>query len=311
MPRSIKLTVPSGKADVVVERIVGLDGVVGVERRRGASLEPPGDVLEIVTTNAGARRVLEQFELAGAAREGTVVTSSPSAVVAAKHQKRIDAESNEGLWEEMALLMQSGTNVKLNYLAQMAIAGAAAAAGLWSDTLHVVIGAMLIAPAFEPLVRLPFGVVAGLPDESRIGLKSTVLGYAALALGAGLALMILRVIDPAATDEIVARRWVGYWSTFSAPALFASMLGAVAGGITVAGIQSVFTTGVMVLLALVPSMAIFGMGIATFDFDLAGRGLIRWAADAGLVVLASAIVLGWKGRVVHRRRALDPSRKPA
>lgn len=311
MPRSIKLSVPSGTADLVVEKISKLDGVVGLERRTGASVEPPGDVVEVVATNDGARRVLAQFESLGAVRESTAIATTPSAVVSGKHQKRIDSESNEGLWEEMALLMQSGTNVRFNYLAQMAIAGAAAAAGLWSDTLHIVIGAMLIAPAFEPLVRLPFGPIAGLRDESRIGLLSTVLGYAALAGGAFAALAILRGIDPAATDEIVARRWVGYWSTFSAPALLASLLGALAGGITVAGIQNVFTTGVMVLLALVPSMAIVGMAVAALDFDLAGHALVRWGADAALVVLASALVLGWKAKAVHRRHAVDAARKAA
>lgn len=307
MPRSIKLSVSSRIADDVVDRIATLDGVVGLERRPGVSIDPPGDVVEVLTTNDGARRVLEQIDTLRAAAHGSVVATMPSAVVAGKHQHRLDAESNEGVWEEMALLMQSGSNVKVNYLAQMAIAGAAAAAGLWADMLHIVIGSMLIAPAFEPLIRMPFGWASGMRLESRTGALSALTGYAALAGGAFIALLFLRMVDPAG-GELSARTWVGYWTTFSAPGVLASVLGAVAGGITIAGIQSVFTTGVMVLLALVPSMAIVGMGVADLDFALAGRGLVRWAVDAALVVLASALVLAWKAKAVHRRRVSAAAR---
>jgi uncharacterized membrane protein len=65
----------------------------------------------------------------------------------------------------------------------MTVAGAVAAAGMWSDALHLVIGAMVIAPAFEPLIRVPFGLIAGPGALAKRALPAIIWGYLALAAG--------------------------------------------------------------------------------------------------------------------------------
>jgi uncharacterized membrane protein len=60
----------------------------------------------------------------------------------------------------------------------------------------------------------------------------------------------------------------------------------------------------MIALALVPTAAITGMGLATAQIELAGKGLLRWAMDLGLVVGASLLVLAWKRARVQKRKML-------
>ena len=91
---------------------------------------------------------------------GTVLTSEPQRLVSPTSQKQIDEETNEASWPEMAALLRRETNVSSNYLMAMFFSGVVAAAGLWSDMLHIVIGAMVIAPGFEPIIRVPFGHLA-------------------------------------------------------------------------------------------------------------------------------------------------------
>jgi uncharacterized membrane protein len=59
----------------------------------------------------------------------------------------------------------------------------------------------------------------------------------------------------------------------------------------------------MITMALIPSMALVGMGAATGHFELATRGLTRWAVDAVLVLLLGGVVFGLKQALLHRRRA--------
>lgn len=59
MPRVIEITAPAKKADVILRRVEGVDGVVGMARQRGAALQPPGDIVSLQTTNDGTRFVLE------------------------------------------------------------------------------------------------------------------------------------------------------------------------------------------------------------------------------------------------------------
>lgn len=70
-------------------------------------------------------------------------------------------------------------------LGVMATAGFLAGLGLVSGTLHLVIGAMVIAPGFEPFSRLALGLIEGSRAWQR-GLLDIAKGYAALAAGAAL-----------------------------------------------------------------------------------------------------------------------------
>lgn len=305
MPRSIEVSVPPQKADAIIERVEGMDGVVSLARQRGASLQPRGDIVSIQTTNDATRRVLRAIDELDVLDEGSIVTNEPRSIISPKHQEQINRESNETIWDEMAFLLRQDTNLAPNYLALMALAGAIAAAGLWTDTLHVVIGSMVIAPAFEPLVRIPFGFVAGPRRIAKTGLVSAVAGYIALAVGAAVALLILHAVDSTRTAELRTRYWVEFWSTLTATGVVVSTFAGAAGAVVVSGQRSVLTTGVMIALALIPSMAIVGMGLAVGDFALAGRGFARWAVDVGLVVLLSAAVFGLKRWYLNRHRALS------
>jgi uncharacterized membrane protein len=173
--------------------------------------------------------------------------------------------------------------------------------------LHLVIGAMVIAPAFEPLIRIPFGLIAGPRAIVKRGLLAIGWGYLMLAAGGLVAALVLQIVDPDSTRILAERRWVQYWSSFSPAGTVASVFGAVGGAIVVCGLRAVLTTGVMITMALIPSMALVGMGAATGNLELATKDFVRWLVDAGLVLLLSSAVFGMKQLLLHRRRAWDLS----
>ncbi len=304
MPRTIEVSASPEIADSLLERLQKTDGIVGLSRHRGASLDPQGDILVIQTTNDGARPVFALLDELGVERNGAILTNSPRSLFSPKHKGQIDQESNETVWDEMAFHLRQETNIGFNYLALMFLSGAVAATGLWADKLHLIIGAMVIAPAFEPFVRIPFGLIAGPSELTKRGIFSCASGYLALAGGALIAVLILRVIDPAAASDLEARQWVRYWSSFSSPGVLVSIFAAIAGAIVVCGLRSVLTTGVMIALALVPSLSVAAMAIGMGDLPLAWKGVLRWGVDAGIVMFVSAVVISAKQRMLHRRKAI-------
>lgn len=304
MPRTIEVSVPSAKADAILERVRGMEGVIGLARQRAASLDPPGDVLSIRATNEGTRGVLRLLDELEVTDGGSILTAQPQSLIAPGYENGIDRESNETIWEEMASLLRRETNPAPNFLSLMALSGAVAAVGLWTDTLHIVIGAMVIAPGFEPLLRVPFGLIGGPRVLASRGLTSTAAGYLALALGAVLTLLLLRVVDSTRPPDLEARYWVGYWSKVTPVGVILALIAGAAGAFTVTAQRSVLSAGVMIALALVPSLAIAAMALVSGNPELAGKALLRWGAEAGSVLLASGVVLAAKQRLVHQRRAL-------
>lgn len=305
MPRTIEVAISSDKTEELINKLGGLNGVVGLALQRGSSIEPPGDILTINATNDATRTVLSILADQNVLDGGSILTSELRSLINRKYQNGIDRESNETIWDEMAFLLRRETNLSVNYLLLMALSGSIAAVGLWTNTLHIVIGAMVIAPGFEPLIRLPFGWIGGPGVLASRGLISTISGYLILAVGAALTLMLLQVVDSSASIDLTARSWVQYWSTVTWNGLILAILAGAAGAVTVSAQRSVLSAGVMIALALIPSMTIAGMALAVGDITLIGKGLMRWIVDVGAVIVSSTAVLGTKHVLVHRRRALS------
>lgn len=305
MARTLSITVPSERRAAVIDALVGEGAVIGISVQPSASAAPPGDVITLTTTNGGAAWVLESLDRLGDLDRCHVVLSEPAAVLAGDKQALVDAESNEGVWEEMASLLRRDTNVGFNYLALMATSGAIAAMGLLTDTLHIVVGAMLLAPGFEPFMRMAFGGLGrGQKTTAVSGLKSVLAGYAALALGAAAwtALAVGAGLWQGRTGDL---RWLSYWTQTDLTAPMIAIPAAIGGVAVIASRRTTFAAGVMVALALVPGMAILGMGLVLGEGRTATLGLARWAADAASVLAAGFIVLGFKRIRKHHHRARD------
>ncbi|MFC3608445.1 DUF389 domain-containing protein [Stutzerimonas tarimensis] len=305
MPRTIRIATNASNIEAILQGAESVEGILGISHQPGASLMPPGDILSLTVTNEATRPLLALLKALRISDSGSVEMSEPTSLAVAGKQHEINNESNETVWDEMAFLLRGDTNPSLNYLVAMGMAGAIAAGGLWTDTLHLIVGAMIIAPAFEPLARLPFAMITGARDLISTGVTSVLAGNAVLVLGAALATLLLEIWGTRPAVPLAEQQWMTYWSTPTFAGVLISAFGAVAGAVIIGGQRAVLTTGVMITLALIPSMALVGMGIATADFAIAGQGLLRWLLDALLVITLSAAVFRLKHRYLHGERTLS------
>lgn len=298
MSRTIQVALPEEKTDVLVAELSTSRGVVGISLHRGASLKPPGDLLVIDATNEGMKEVLTLLAKQEVGRNGSVLTSEPQSLVSPSSQGQIDQETNEASWPEMAALLRRETNVSSNYIIAMLLSGVVAAAGLWTDTVHIVVGAMVIAPGFEPIIRVPFGAFSRDNRSWRQGLWSTAAGYAAMIVGAAAAVLLLGLLDPASAG-LGDRHWIRYWSSVKPTSVLVALAAGAAGAAIIAAQRSVLSAGVMIALALIPSASIVGMALASGDLELAGSGGLRWLVDALSVILGGGVILLLKRYIQH------------
>ncbi len=302
MPRTIEITVGAGEADALLEHVKAVDGVISVRVDRGASLEPAGDVVHIVTTTPAAQDVMRFLDgLLNTGKTFSVVTTEPLSILTTRHSRAVVDDPNEATWEEIELTLADESNMTVSGLALMAMAGVIAAAGLRTGSLHVVIGAMLIAPGFEPITRISLGVVTrGI--ALRHGIRDVIKGYAALVVAAAATSLVITAATRApAPSYFTAESLVSYWSKLSIPGLLASIAAGTAGAVLISVNRSILTAGVMVALALIPAAALAGMALVAGEWRLAGLAALRWAVDVASVAVFSALVFAWKRRTVHRR----------
>lgn len=300
MPRKLEITLPTSRVQRFLERVQDEEGITTLSISGTPPLLPQGQTLVSLTgSNALAKHVHHILE--GDEFDGVSISSSElrGVVTTGTSRHALDGESSELTWEELGFFLRKETNPTLNFFLLMGLCGAMAAIGLWQDMLHFVIGAMVLAPGFEPLLRIPFAFVAPRVHAAR-GAVATLGGYGTLVASAFLFTFLMAAIEP--SDALLRdRAWVRFWSSTGPASVLMAIVGGLAGAATVSADRPVLTAGVMIALALVPSSAIVGMSLAAWDLELMGGAVVRWLTDAVLVATAGGLLFALKKRFGHRR----------
>jgi uncharacterized hydrophobic protein (TIGR00341 family) len=176
------------------------------------------------------------------------------------------------------------------YMIMIVLSAIVAAIGLIKDNVAVIIGAMVIAPLLGPNVSLSFAITVGDGELGRNALKTNIIGVF-IAFAVAVFLGYFLVIDPE-IREIASRTVVSYADIILA---LASGVGA-ALSIT-SGVPSALI-GVMVAVALMPPLVVFGL--------LLGSGNIPQAHHALELLVINIICINLAGVSTFLLQGLRP-----
>ncbi|MCC5949970.1 MAG: DUF389 domain-containing protein [Nitriliruptoraceae bacterium] len=292
--RSIGLTVPERFTDSMLGDLRACSPLA-IRLQRGGSLQPPGDVIELEIaddTLGEVMRIADRYGL-GETEGVTMVTSTPSSIINADYET-LTRESQATTWEELELSIGGDSTMRADRVLVMAIAGFIAGLGIVTGTVHAVIGAMVIAPGFQPFSRFVLGLVTG-SSAWRGGLNDVLRAYGALLVGATLAGLMsawlgVSGIDAGDDTYLAAADLVAFWTEPTWHGIAISAVAAVCGGLLIAIDRTVLTAGVMVALALVPTAALVPMSLIAGEPGLALAAAGRFGIEVALVLAGSAAV---------------------
>ena len=179
--------------------------------------------------------------------------------------------------------------ISATFTVLLVIATLIATLGLFIDSSSVIIGAMILAPLMQPIVSLSMGVLR--QDESL-----TVNAIETIAIGITVTIitaMIFAYLTPIRelTNEMSARL---------SPTIL-DMLIAIASGIAAAYVKnnekiSASLAGVAIAVALVPPLAVSGIGLGWGDWHIFANALLLFVTNLIGIVFAGALtflVLGF------------------
>ncbi len=198
-----------------------------------------------------------------------------------------------------------GARPDVDFFVMIGLATLLATFGLLLDSAAVIIGAMLVAPLFTPLIALCLAIAQGNIRLLRLAVESLLKG---IALAIGLGAVITAISPPGEpTTEIIARIRPGFLD------LFVALASGAAGAYAVAR-KDVATSlpGVAIAAALVPPLSVVGIGLTMGDLGVAGGASLLFAANLIAIALAGAVtflLLGFRpdprgDRSTHLRRSL-------
>lgn len=192
-------------------------------------------------------------------------------------------------FEELFKVLRENATLKTSFLVMMILSTLIATFGLYGDSSPVIIGAMILAPIISPIVSFSMGMVRYDTNMLKTAIITILTGtIVSLLFSAGVSRIIpLRLL----TSEIDARL---------SPTLL-DMGIAVASGIAAAyahakeGIAKSLA-GVAIAVALVPPLAVAGIGIGWWDWEIfSGAFLLYLTNLAGIIMFAGItfLILGF------------------
>ena len=253
---------PPASTDALIGKLRKSYQLVGPFVHRGASIKPPGDVLVIYALNRDADRVMR---LADDALGGAGLGNDPRADehgVDPEHERAVSKDVEEALWEESETSLRHQGRPTSNFLALMALDGAVAATGFMvsgsSQTISL-IAASIIGRASNRSRRCPWDWRWAVVGR---GLLSTGVGYLVLALGAGLAFALLRLIGVGTVEEFLGSSETKVLTDPTLREVLLSSFGALAGIVMIVAYRRSVIAGPLIVLAIIPAAAMVGIALA-------------------------------------------------
>ncbi|MFQ6015684.1 MAG: amino acid permease [Anaerolineae bacterium] len=180
--------------------------------------------------------------------------------------------------------VRRGARPDVDFFVMMGLSAIIATFGLLQNSAAVIIGAMLVAPLFTPILALSLAIVQGDVRLLRLAVESALKGIA-LAIGVA---VLLTAASPlwTFTPEIAAR---------IRPNLFdlAVALASGAAGAYAMARKDVATSlpGVAIAAALVPPLCTVGVGLAMGDIGIAGGSGLLFTTNLTAIALAGSVIL--------------------
>lgn len=170
--------------------------------------------------------------------------------------------------------------------------------GLLIDNSAVVVGSMLIAPILYPILGLAMGIIMSdnllITKSFKTFLKASILG---IIVSAGVTLLFSSQAS-GHTAEILSR---------TEPTLISFMIGAVAGFAAAFAIVkrklNNMLPGVAISVALIPPLAVVGIGLARFDLKILINSFLLFLVNAIGIVFTAVIVFSLMNFYVKRKEA--------
>ncbi|MFC4552482.1 MULTISPECIES: DUF389 domain-containing protein [Halorussus] len=179
-----------------------------------------------------------------------------------------------------------------SYLVLMTMSGVLAGVALLTNSIPILIGAMVVAPALTPLELVSAGLAANRLNRAGFGVLVAFVGLLAATAGAIVTTMILNttgVLPPEANliekPLLEERVTVGWYSVVAAAAA------GIAAGIATDEDRTDTLVGVVAALALVPAAAAGGITLLSRAPAKASGGLLLLVVNAGLVVITGTATL--------------------
>jgi len=245
---------------------------------------------ELFATDKKAKKVKEQVNV-------KALPAGKELIKAKNRKVPIFTYASEERFKDLFIALRDDARIDVIYVVLMLLSTVLATTGLYLNSASVIIGAMLLAPLMSPIVSLAMGLLRQDVPMMKHSISKIVLGIL-LALTTAAVMTLFFTYKPV-TGEMEARL------SPTVLDLIVAIAAGVAGAYTKSHkeiLQSL--AGVAIAVALVPPLAVAGIGLGRLDPVFFGQAFLLFSTNLVGIILAAIFtfrLLGYSAAVKSKK----------
>ncbi|WP_227981763.1 DUF389 domain-containing protein [Nocardia spumae] len=305
----LRVVCPPESTDAAVTALRSDPGATLITVQRGASVEPPGDLVQADIARESANDILAGLRGLGIPDRGGVMLSPVETVLSVPAERAVAAApgdpSDAVVWEQ--LLAQTHEESTLNpvFLAFITIACLLAVVGVATDSPVTIVGAMVVGPEFGPLAAIAVALVR---RNFRLARRSALALLAGFPVAMGIATaasLLWEQLGWITVDRIHSIHNVDFIYEVGPFSLVVALLAGAAGMLSLITAKSAALVGVFISVTTIPAAGFAVVAATVGEWHKAFMSIGQLGVNMIGIVVAGVIVLNLRPRPDH---ALGPSR---
>ena len=295
---TVRVTCPSALTDAVVALLQADPNTSSLIVLRDAAISPRGDVIEADVPRETVNQAINALVGLGVQNEGTIkVLPIPTWISerGLEAAKRAPGEAADTVvWTEVVERAYDESTLSFTYLIFMILATLLAAIAVATDSMILVIGAMVLGPEFVPIAALGLALVRRRPSLLRRAGRTLIVGFAVSIGAVALFALIAKWVGLITADDIDTAHRVGTSFIYS-PNAWSFIIAVIAGAAGVLALTSSKAgglAGVFISVTTIPASgniavaSVFGLwqevwgSTVTLTVNIVGMALAGWATLA-------------------------------
>lgn len=305
----LRIVSPRDSTDEVRDVLCSDPAVYNVIVLREAGVRPPGDVVLADVAREDASVIISRLRELGLEDRGSIAVETVDTAISRGAAQAIEAakgeEADAVVWEQVEARTAEQATLSVGYLVFMVLACAIAAAGIFTNSSILIVGAMVLGPEFGPIAGVCVATVQRRRNLVAASLTALVVG---VALAIASTFLFAEALIAIGLEPETFDLDTGIARLISHPDAYSAIVAACAG---IAGMLSLTTAksgaliGVLVSVTTIPAVAEVGVAAAKSDASAAGGAAAQLGVNVTTILLVGIATLAIQ-RAAYRRRRQRP-----
>jgi uncharacterized hydrophobic protein (TIGR00271 family) len=304
----LRVIVPAGRTDAVLDVVRGQVGATHVVLLRGVAMDGAGDVVEAAVAREAADAVVAELCRLDIDHVGGITLEAVDTVLSDAVDRAAEAAPGDAadalVWEE--LLAKTGEEAKpsLTFQAFLTLACVLASVGVVTNSPVTIVGAMIVGPEFGPLAALAVGLVRLRGDLLRRAGLALAIGFPVAMLVTAGVTVLAGTVGLFDRSAVLSAHQVDFVYQVGPYSLIVALLAGAAGMLAMTSAKSAALVGVFVSVTTVPAAGYAVVAAVLGEWDRCLGSVVQLVVNMIGIVLAAAGVLLLRRRRVGEDRPL-------